>query len=152
MQDIYDYIDAHAGRAVADLQNLLRQPSVSAQNIGLDECAELLRRQIVEHGFDDIEILVHTARKNPYKTPVREAISRATIRAAGQVFGEQPVVMGVSIQGIIKIHVPHPAVLSGFGAPENNLHAPNENMPVARYIQGIKFAATIFDEFARYQI
>jgi acetylornithine deacetylase/succinyl-diaminopimelate desuccinylase-like protein len=46
------------------------------------------------------------------------------------------------------IHVPHPAVLSGFGAAENNLHAPNENMPIERYIQGIKFAATIFQEFA----
>jgi acetylornithine deacetylase/succinyl-diaminopimelate desuccinylase-like protein len=101
------------------------------------------------HGFDDIEVIVRTARKNPYKTPVREAISQATIRAAEIVFGEQPVVMGVSIQGIIKIHVPHPAVLSGFGAPENNLHAPNENMPITRYIQGIKYAATIFDEFAK---
>ena len=108
-----------------------------------------LQRHLEKHGFDDVEILVHTARKNPYKSPVREAISQATIRAADTVFGEQPVVMGVSIQGIIKIHVPHPAVLSGFGAAENNLHAPNENMPVERYIQGIKFAATIFYEFAR---
>ena len=32
---------------------------------------------------------------------------------------------------------------------ENNLHAPNENMPIDRYIQGIKYAATIFDEFAK---
>jgi acetylornithine deacetylase/succinyl-diaminopimelate desuccinylase-like protein len=108
-----------------------------------------LRAHLTKHGFDDIEVVVHTARKNPYKSPVREALSQATIKAADIVFGEQPVVMGVSIQGIIKIHVPHPAVLSGFGAAENNLHAPNENMPVDRYIQGIKFAATIFDEFAR---
>jgi acetylornithine deacetylase/succinyl-diaminopimelate desuccinylase-like protein len=113
-----------------------------------DQLAKL-KAHLQRNGFDDIEIIVHTARKNPYKTPVREAISQATIRAADIVFGEQPVVMGVSIQGIIKIHVPHPAVLSGFGAPENNLHAPNENMPIARYIQGIKYAATIFDEFSR---
>jgi acetylornithine deacetylase/succinyl-diaminopimelate desuccinylase-like protein len=57
--------------------------------------------------------------------------------------------MGVSTQGTIMINVPHPAVLSGFGAAENNLHAPNENMPIERYIQGIKFAATIFEEFAK---
>ncbi|CAN5797189.1 M20/M25/M40 family metallo-hydrolase [soil metagenome] len=111
---------------------------------------EKLRAHLEKHGFDDIEIHVHTARKNPYKSPVREAISQATITAAEKVFGEQPVVMGVSIQGIIKIHVPHPAVLSGFGSADNNLHAPNENMPVDRYIQGIKYAATIFDEFARH--
>jgi acetylornithine deacetylase/succinyl-diaminopimelate desuccinylase-like protein len=79
---------------------------------------------------------------------VREAISQAIIHAAERVWGEPPVVAGVSTQGIIMIHVPHPAVLSGFGAPDNNLHAPNENMPVDRYQQGIKFAATIFQEFA----
>ena len=33
----------------------------------------------------------------------------------------------------IMINVHHPAVLSGFGAAENNLHAPNENMPVDRF-------------------
>ncbi|MEM7124808.1 MAG: M20/M25/M40 family metallo-hydrolase [Chloroflexota bacterium] len=107
-----------------------------------------LQAHLDKHGFDDIEIVTHTVRANPYKTPVSEAISQAVIHAADQIWGEQPVVMGVSIQGIIMIHVPHPAVLSGFGAAENNLHAPNENMPIDRYLQGIKFAATIFQEFA----
>jgi acetylornithine deacetylase/succinyl-diaminopimelate desuccinylase-like protein len=109
---------------------------------------EKLRAHLGRHGFDDVEIHVHTARANPYKTPVSEAISQAVIQAAQRVWGESPLVMGVSIQGTIMINVPHPAVLSGFGAPDNNLHAPNENMPVERYLQGIKFAATIFQEFA----
>lgn len=107
-----------------------------------------LEAHLEKHGFDDVEVIVHTARANPYKTPVREAISQAVIRAAEHIWGEPPLVMGVSTQGTIMIHVPHPAVLSGFGPPDNNLHAPNENMPVERYIQGIKFAATIFQEFA----
>ena len=109
---------------------------------------KLLQAHLDKHGFDDVEIVTHTVRANPYKTPVSQAMSQAVIHAADKVWGEQPVVMGVSIQGIIMIHVPHPAVLSGFGAAENNLHAPNENMPIDRYIQGIKFAATIFQEFA----
>jgi acetylornithine deacetylase/succinyl-diaminopimelate desuccinylase-like protein len=109
---------------------------------------KLLEAHLEKHGFDDVEIVVRAARPNPYKTPVREAISQAIIHAAERVWGEPPVVAGVSTQGIIMIHVPHPAVLSGFGAPENNLHAPNENMPVDRYLQGIKFAATIYQEFA----
>jgi acetylornithine deacetylase/succinyl-diaminopimelate desuccinylase-like protein len=109
---------------------------------------EKLKAHLREHGFDDVAVVVHTARPNPYKTPVREAISQAIIRAAERVWGEPPLVMGVSTQGIIMIHVPHPAVASGFGAPDNNLHAPNENMPIERYIQGVKYAATIFQEFA----
>jgi acetylornithine deacetylase/succinyl-diaminopimelate desuccinylase-like protein len=109
---------------------------------------EKLKAHLKKHGFDDVEIHIHTARANPYKTPVRAAISQAVIRAADRIWGEPPLVMGVSTQGTIMIHIPHPAVLSGFGPAENNLHAPNENMPIDRYIQGVKFAATIFQEFA----
>ena len=108
---------------------------------------EKLRAHLRKHGFDDVEIETHTVRGNPYKTPVAEAISQAVIHAAERIWGEAPLVMGVSTQGTIMTAAPHPAVLSGFGAAENNLHAPNENMPIARYIQGIKFAATIFEEF-----
>ena len=110
---------------------------------------EKLKNHLVERGFEDIEVILHNARKNPYKTSAREAISQATFRAAERVFGTQPVVHGVSIQGLIMLAIPHPAVLSGFGAPDNNLHAPNENMPIDRYIQGIEYAATIFEEYAK---
>ena len=109
---------------------------------------EKLKAHLQKHGFDDVSLYVHTARANPYKTPVREAISQAVIQAADTIWGEPPLVMGVSTQGTIMINIPHPAVLSGFGPAENNLHAPNENMPIERYIQGVKFAATIFQEFA----
>ena len=107
-----------------------------------------LEAHMVAYGFDDIELVLVNARKNPYKVSSREAISQATFRAAERVFGVQPVVHGVSIQGIIMLAIPHPAVLSGFGAPENNLHGPNENMPITRFIQGIKYAAAIFHEYA----
>lgn len=107
-----------------------------------------LEAHLKKNGFDDIEIVTHTVRGNPYKTAVAEAISQAVIASAEQVWGEQPVVLGVSTQGTIMTAVPHPAVLSGFGAAENNLHAPNENLPIARYLQGIRYAATIFQEFA----
>ncbi|MCS7069602.1 MAG: M20/M25/M40 family metallo-hydrolase [Meiothermus sp.] len=107
-----------------------------------------LQRHLEKHGFDDIELILVNARKNPYKVSSREAIAQATFRAAERVFGVQPIVHGVSIQGLIMLAIPHPAVLSGFGAPENNLHGPNENMPIARYIQGIKYAAAIYHEYA----
>ncbi|TSA81742.1 M20/M25/M40 family metallo-hydrolase [Deinococcus detaillensis] len=107
-----------------------------------------LQAHLEQHGFDDIELLLINARKNPYKVSSREDIAQATFRAAQRVFGTAPVVHGVSIQGLIMLAIPHPAVLSGFGAAENNLHGPNENMPIARYIQGIKYAAAIYHEYA----
>src|SRR5688572_24458783 len=57
MQDIYDWIDAHRDELVTELQELLRQPSISAQNVGLEECATLLRRQMIADGFANTRIL-----------------------------------------------------------------------------------------------
>lgn len=42
---------------------------------------EKLRTHLHKFGFDDIEILTHTVRGNPYKTPVSEAISQAVVAA-----------------------------------------------------------------------
>ena len=38
LQAVFDWIDAHRAEAIADLQRFVQQPSVSAQNIGLEEC------------------------------------------------------------------------------------------------------------------
>ena len=54
MQDIYKWIEDHHDEQVAELQTLLRQPSISAQNIGLDECAELLKNQMLENGISNV--------------------------------------------------------------------------------------------------
>ncbi|MBM3449490.1 MAG: M20/M25/M40 family metallo-hydrolase [Armatimonadetes bacterium] len=110
---------------------------------------EKLRTHLRKHGFDDVELIVHTARANPYKTSPREPISQAVIRAAEKVFGGLPTVYGVSTNGLIKVHVPHPAVLSGYADPDCRLHAPNENIPVDRFFKGIKYAATIMQEYAK---
>ena len=49
MKDIFDWIDANADEAVADLQEMVRQPSISAQKIGLEECADLVLRQMKQN-------------------------------------------------------------------------------------------------------
>ena len=38
----FAWIDEHVDEAIADLQKLVQQPSISAQGIGLDECAKLV--------------------------------------------------------------------------------------------------------------
>lgn len=42
MKDIYEWIDEHCQEALADLFTLCRQPSISAQGIGIDETVELV--------------------------------------------------------------------------------------------------------------
>src|SRR3990172_1357781 len=44
------YLDAHFAQHLARTQSLLRQPSISAQNVGVRECADLLRGWLLERG------------------------------------------------------------------------------------------------------
>lgn len=52
MDKLDDYIDSNVNRFVEDLKRLCRQPSISAQNKGVKECAELLKEMMSEVGID----------------------------------------------------------------------------------------------------
>ncbi len=59
-QRIYDYIDEHFPEHLAAIQAYLRQPSISAQNVGMEACAEMTADLLRELGarvrlvtFDD---------------------------------------------------------------------------------------------------
>ena len=51
LKQIFRWIDAHQDEFVKDLQRLVRQPSISAQNIGLRECASLVCEIMHEDGL-----------------------------------------------------------------------------------------------------
>jgi acetylornithine deacetylase/succinyl-diaminopimelate desuccinylase-like protein len=51
MRDIYQYIDDHRDEILGDFFTFLRQPSISAQKIGLDECCDLLMRLMAKDGL-----------------------------------------------------------------------------------------------------
>ena len=48
---IYAYVDEHFEQHLANLQRWLRQPSVSAQNDGIQVMAEMLRSDLEDLGF-----------------------------------------------------------------------------------------------------
>jgi len=48
----YAYVDSHFNAHLARTQAFLRQPSISAQNIGVRQCADLLRSWLIERGAD----------------------------------------------------------------------------------------------------
>ncbi len=50
MQQIYDYIDDHWQEAVEDLKRLCRQPSISAQGVGMAETVQLLVQMMQKYG------------------------------------------------------------------------------------------------------
>lgn len=55
--EIYAYIDEHQAEHLAHLQRWLRQPSISAQNVGITEMAEMVRADLEDLGFAETEIV-----------------------------------------------------------------------------------------------
>jgi acetylornithine deacetylase/succinyl-diaminopimelate desuccinylase-like protein len=56
-QSVYDYIDANLDGHLAAIQRWLRQPSISAQNVGIQEMAEMVRQDLEDMGFAEAEIV-----------------------------------------------------------------------------------------------
>ena len=54
---IYDYIDANNDAHLQAIQRWLRQPSISAQNVGIQDMAEMLRGDLEGMGFAETEIV-----------------------------------------------------------------------------------------------
>jgi hypothetical protein len=52
LEPVLTWIDAHRDAAVATLQRFCRQPSISAQNKGMQEMAELAAESLRELGAD----------------------------------------------------------------------------------------------------
>ncbi|MDH5439011.1 MAG: acetylornithine deacetylase, partial [Candidatus Bathyarchaeota archaeon] len=56
MRSLMAYIDSHADEFVEDLRTLCRQPSISAQNRGIDECVVTLERLMRKAGVN-VEVI-----------------------------------------------------------------------------------------------
>ena len=118
-------------------------------NIQPEDALRKLKAHLVKHGFGHIEVKGEARAEPPYKISVKESMAQAVIKAATDVYGEVPIVNGVSAEGTILKHVWIPCVLTGFANPGANLHAPDENIHVAHYIKGIKYAAAIMEAFGQ---
>lgn len=52
LQAVWAYVDAHAEPMLEQLKTLVRQPSISAQDVGVKECAALLAEMMRADGID----------------------------------------------------------------------------------------------------
>ena len=71
---------------------------------------------------------------NPYVAAAKDAMR--------EVFGKETVFVrgggSIPIVGDIERHLKIPAVMMGFGLPDDNLHAPNEKFHIANFYRGIE--------------
>jgi len=114
---------------------------------------EQLRSHLQSRGFEDIRIdvisMVETAKTDPDAD-----IVRATIAAARELYGGEPMLKPTEefagLQGAwLGRRLGIPGVQTGVGPPGHRGHATDEFVTEEAFIRGIKYAAGIFDHYAR---
>ena len=118
-----------------------------------DEILHLLRQHLSASGFGDVEVLeVEGEGERAARTDPSARIVPAVVDTARELYGLEPLVLpnmaGTGPQYLLCAQFGVPAVGMGVGNAESNNHAPNENIIIDDYVQGIKHMAWVFHRFA----
>jgi acetylornithine deacetylase/succinyl-diaminopimelate desuccinylase-like protein len=88
----------------------------------------------------------------PWLTPRDHPVMQAAGRAMQRGFGAEPVFIreggSIPLVGLLEDLFEVPAVLMGIGLPDENAHAPNENLDLRNFYDGIASAVFFFEELA----
>jgi acetylornithine deacetylase/succinyl-diaminopimelate desuccinylase-like protein len=113
-----------------------------------DDILEKARIHLARRGFHDIQVDLAAAANKPARVPMDSHIVGVVRDAATAVYGRPPIVMPLSSgSGPRWVFVEKGCAMvadPGVGWSGSSDHAPNENIRVADYIQGIHVAAEIF--------
>ena len=115
-----------------------------------DKILAALRQHLDAEGFADVEITLLGANR-PARTNLQDPFLRTVVSAAEPIYGvpQQLVPMsGGSGPNHPFLHVLKvPVATAGIGYPGARVHAPNENIRVDLFVDGIKHTAMIMQEF-----
>jgi len=89
----------------------------------------------------------------PWLTPQDHPVMQAAGRAMQRGFGADPVFMreggSIPLVSLLEELFEVPAVLMGIGLPDENAHAPNENLDLDNFYGGIASSAYFFEELGK---
>jgi acetylornithine deacetylase/succinyl-diaminopimelate desuccinylase-like protein len=115
-----------------------------------NEVMDQLRRHLDENGFEKIEIVAWEGEK-PARSDPDSAIGKTVIEAVREMHGEpviwpfmpatgpmHPVVSALGIPTVLPV---------GVGRPDNRIHAPNENIHSADYINTVRLMCRVWERF-----
>ncbi|MFN2250852.1 MAG: M20/M25/M40 family metallo-hydrolase [Anaerolineae bacterium] len=146
-----------SGYSGPDMKTVL--PSVAVAKVGFrlvpdltpELVDEMLRRHLLETGFEDIEVTT-LAGERPAPGQVESAVVRSALAAVEDVSGVAPVLWphmaGTGPMYEVCAQYGIPAVGFGTGYFGSLVHAPNENVRLADYFEGIEVASEFIDRFA----
>lgn len=117
-----------------------------------DDIYEKLKKHLLIKGYDDIEVKL-IGKLHPAKTSLDSDIVKATINAAIKVYGKPPVVYptmaGSGPMYLFIRNLGIPLSSTGVGYYGSRAHAPNENIRIKDFIEGMKHVAAIIFEFSK---
>lgn len=113
---------------------------------------EQLRKHLDDRGYDDIEIVTMSP-VFASKTDLDADIVKTVIDNVEEIYDMPPYVMrstaGTGPMYVLSQKFGIPSVGFGVGNEASMVHAPNENIRLKDYVNGIKFAAKVIDEFGK---
>lgn len=114
------------------------------------EILQHLRNHLDRHGFQDIEIIANEGTQAA-KTDPDHPLVKKVMKAATKMKGIPPRVIlmnpGSGPMYALCQQLGIPAIGFGVGNPDSRKHAPNENILIKDYLDGIKMAATVIHEW-----
>jgi acetylornithine deacetylase/succinyl-diaminopimelate desuccinylase-like protein len=147
----------HAGYTEAGMKTVLPNYAFAKMDFRLvpnltpELCLSLLRAHLDRRGFTDVEIVPMSA-EYPALSPVDADIVEAARSAAQEIYGHdpvrQPLVAGSGPMHPLSTALGIPAVLAGIGYADAREHAPDENIRLSDYWEGMKFIGRLMDRFA----
>jgi acetylornithine deacetylase/succinyl-diaminopimelate desuccinylase-like protein len=115
-------------------------------------CISLLRAHLDRRGFGDVEIVPLNG-EHPATSAVDAPIVAACQSAVRDVYGHDPVLIPLSAGSgpmyPLTTALGIPTVMAGVTYPGSRPHAPDENIRLADYFEGIHFIRHLIETFAR---
>jgi acetylornithine deacetylase/succinyl-diaminopimelate desuccinylase-like protein len=110
---------------------------------------DLVRAHLAARGFGDI-VVEGTHGTMPARSPQDSPFVRACVEAARSTYGTEPVVYPNSPGSgpLYTLCRETPAAMAGVAHANSRLHAPNENIYVQDYFEGIRFMGELIRHFA----
>jgi acetylornithine deacetylase/succinyl-diaminopimelate desuccinylase-like protein len=109
-----------------------------------------LRKHLDSHGFDKVEI-VWSDEEKPARSDPESAVAKSVIECVRDLYGEPvlwPFMQATGPMHPVVADLGIPTVLPvGVGRPDNRVHAPNENIRAADYINTIRLMCRVWDRF-----
>jgi acetylornithine deacetylase/succinyl-diaminopimelate desuccinylase-like protein len=109
-----------------------------------------LRKHLDSHGFEKVDIVWHDGEK-PARSDPDSAVARSVIECVKDLHGEPvlwPFMQATGPMHPVVTDLGVPTVLPvGVGRPDNRIHAPNENIHAADYINTIRLMCRVWERF-----